>query len=346
MNSLRIGLLGSATKVGALTLFAASAACSSSSTALPTTPSPAKDGGGTLTGPGPTMDGTGAACTVLTKATVATKVSLNVDWPGTGAVAAVPKSAPLPLSIWLLSIYNIDSSNKVTGSTQTCGNKTPPITLSMLGDTAESAPAGSQVQITFAASSWDGTPLTPITGTLGGWKTGATVTIDPTVTVYGVSPSSALAMPSAMWPGPNTSGDNTTGIPTTELTYADGGAYQAGVGVPGIVAVPLGTSPYYLPTTSLSGPPSADQLDIVLRTELSLYGTSSSCTEQTGEAFVPELNNRVVGCRLANDGGVCTPAQWGFIDQNTTQYVPVNGTFDSKTIAEGATCADVLTALP
>jgi hypothetical protein len=90
----------------------------------------------------------------------------------------------------------------------------------------------------------------------------------------------------------------------------------------------------------------ADQVYLVLRTQLGLYGTSSSCTEQSGRAFVTDLNSRVVGCDIANDGGVCTADQYGFIDSDSTQYVPGAGTFDSKQLATGSTCSDLLVALP
>jgi len=350
MDSLRIGLLGnasSAMKCCAFTLFAATAACSSSSTPATggTTTKSEPDGGFANAAAGPVQDGTGAACPPQTQETLATKISINVYWPASTAAAAVSKTSPKVENIWLLSTYNIGSNNKITGTTQTCRNVTPIIQLTSLGSQSEGLSTGTaDVQITFPDSSWDGTPTTAITGTLGGWKTGASVTINPVVTLYGIAATSPLSDGSMKWP------TSYTGIATTDLTYADGGAYVQCQGEPGILAIPSGPPQFYFPATAitLSPPfaPKADQLDLVTRTQLSFYGTSSSCTEQSGQAFVTQLNNHVVGCRVENDGGPCTTAEFAFIDDNTTQYVPLDGTFDAKTLATGATCADVIAALP
>jgi hypothetical protein len=293
-----------------------------------------KDGGGE-----PVVDGPSSAmlCPTMTSATYATKIVLNVTWPGTQAVV---KGTTGVVNIWLLSVYAIDSSNHVTGTTTTCGNTTPPITLTATADTLTGLPSGSQVQNAFPASSWDGVPPTNITGTLGGYHLGASITIDPVVTLYGIAASSPLNSATAAWPASVTSIDSTT------FTTADGGAVT-GSALPGIIAVPNGQSPYVLPRTSLSTTaPSADQLQIVLRTALSLYGTSSDCNTQSGSAFVTQLNNHVVGCSLEDDGGICTSDEYQFIDENTTQYVPADGTFTAKMISSGATCSDVLTTLP
>jgi hypothetical protein len=204
----------------ALTLFAASAACSSSSTPVTGgTAPPVSDAGVTSAAAGKVMDGTGAACTPQTDETLATKIMVHVYWPASTAAAAVPKTSPVVESIWLLSTYKIGSDKKITGTTQTCGNKTPVISLTMLGSESEGLASGTaQVQITFPDSSWAGTPTTAITGTLGGWNTGASVTIDPVVTLYGIKASSPLVDGSMKWPA------SYTAIPATDLTYADGGA--------------------------------------------------------------------------------------------------------------------------
>jgi hypothetical protein len=337
MNSLRIGLSGSL-KACALTVFAATAACSSSSS--PAAP-PVADAGAP-TKPGLPMDGPSSAMdcmgTVATPATYATKVSLNVTWPGTQAVVQGKTGT---VNIWLLSVYNIDSSNKITGTTKTCGNSTPPITLTDTADQLTGLPSGSQVQNAFPASSWDMVPTSNITGTLGGYHVGATITIDNTVTLYGVSSTSPLADGTTAWPA------NGSDIDTSLLTTASGQPYVAGTNLPGVTAIPTGTAPYVLPKTSLSmTAPAADQLQIVLRTALALYGTSSDCMTESGYAFVSQLNNHVVGCSLENDGGPCTSDEYQFIDSNTTQYAPGAGTFQAKLLTTGASCSDVLSALP
>jgi hypothetical protein len=284
------------------------------------------------------MDGTGMACASMTTATYGTYINLPVSWE---AKSAINKGTGF-VQIWLLSVYNIDASNKITGTTKTCGNKTPPVILNASADMLTNEPAGSEVQNAFPDSSWDPVPASAITGTLGGFKIGASVTIDPTVTLYGVVPTSTLANASTVWP---TFGNT---IATTDLTTADGGVYTPGSNLPGVTAFPDPNAPFILPKTSLdSTAPSASQLQIILRTALNLYGTSKSCTEETGTAFVTQLNNHVVGCSIANDGGICTSDEYNFIDDNTTQYVPAGGgTFDSKQLSGTATCADVLSAFP
>jgi hypothetical protein len=337
MNSLRIGLSGAA-KACALTLFAATAACSSSSSSASPPASGGGGDGGALSAPGPVVDGTGTACASMAQTTYATKIALNVTWPGTQAVVQGKSGI---VNIWLLSIYNVDSSNKITGTTKTCGNSTPPITLTDTADELTGEPSGSQVQNAFPAASWDAVPTNNITGTLGGLKIGASITIDPTVTLYGVAASSTLTDATTKWPA------NGSDIDVTALTTAGGDPYVAGTNLPGVTAFPNGAAPFILPKTSLDmTAPAASQLQVVLRTALSLYGTSSSCTDESGTAFVTQLNNHVVGCSLANDAGACNSDQYEFIDSNTTQYVPAAGTFVAKMLTTGATCADVLSTLP
>lgn len=133
----------------------------------------------------------------------------------------------------------------------------------------------------------------------------------------------------------------------SDLTYADGGAYVMGQGHPGIRGVFDGMPPYYLSTTSLTpGQPLADQFWTVNRVQLSLYGTATSCTEVTGQANVTLINDHVVGCELVDGGGACTIDQYGFLDANTTQYIPTMGTFDTKDLPSTATCTDVLSMFP
>ena len=55
------------------------------------------------------------------------------------------------------------------------------------------------------------------------------------------------------------------------------------------------------------------------------------------------------GCQLTGlDGsdGRWASDQVGFVDANATQMQPGTGTFTSQQLASGATCADVLSALP
>jgi hypothetical protein len=132
-------------------------------------------------------------------------------------------------------------------------------------------------------------------------------------------------------------------------------------GKPGITGVPYADATmthYGLPGSSLSfTSPAVDKLYVVIRTESSLHGTSTSCTESRGTAEVPDLNWHVVGCQTV-DGNDCDPDQWDFVDES---YLPVcsgasgpgsaiTGTFISKEVGGmggGApTCDDAIATLP
>jgi hypothetical protein len=104
---------------------------------------------------------------------------------------------------------------------------------------------------------------------------------------------------------------------------------------------------FYPPRTALApNSPTADQAFMVLRTQVRLYGTSTSCTNQSGQAFVTDLNLHVVGCLLTGSQGTCTSDQSGFVDANGTRFTPGTGTFTSQQMAAGASCVDVISALP
>jgi hypothetical protein len=149
-----------------------------------------------------------------------------------------------------------------------------------------------------------------------------------------------------MWPASSMT------IPTTDITDDDGD------GEPGITDYPLSDNAmgYYLPATGLGGTaPKADKLYIVSRTEVTLYGTSTSCTDTKGTVTVPEYNLHVVGC---HDLGAmdCMASEWQFIDGNVTVYAgtggkssTITGTFESKQLAtDGGDpgCDAVITAFP
>jgi len=346
MDSSRIGLFGQGCVV---MILAACAGCSSSSN--PSTPEEdgstsssgsGSSGGSGSGGPGDggnlVVVGDGGACMKTYPLSVGTLITATVSWPGTAAVA----KGTGPYYLWLLTTYSV-ANGKITGTTSTCGTQPAILTLTQLGDMAEGAPAGQvgQVKPTYPDDSWTDVPSTPITGTLGGTDIGSSFEVDPNLTLQGLTPSDPLKDPTMKWPS------SESALTQSDLTYADGGAYVQGVGQPGIRGVFVTTPPYYPGTTSLApGAPLAADFWTVNRVQLSLYGKSTSCTETTGSAYVTLINNRIVGCSLANDGGACSQSQYGFLDENTTQYAPANGTFDAKDMAANATCADVLTALP
>ncbi len=286
----------------------------------------------------PIFAGDGGDCGWSPQVILGTKVALQVFWPGTAVIAKTGGT----VSLWLLFRYAVDGSGAIAGTVQTCGMQTPAIPLSATGLIAEGLSGTGQLQTTIPAGSWDGTPTTPITGAQGGLSIGSTFAIDPVVTLYGLKPTSTLASAAQTWP------PGVSGLLATDLTYADGGAYQTGEGEPGIFALPLGAPPDALPITSLDpSSPKADEIWLVLRTGLSLYGTVQSCTEQSGTVEMDKLDSHVVACHLV-DAGTCEADQYQFLDANQVTYSPLSGsaTFDAKPMAASAGCADVLTALP
>jgi hypothetical protein len=285
----------------------------------------------------PIFAGDGETCGWSPQLILGTKVALQVSWPGT--VGILKGSGTV--SLWLLLRYVVDGSGAIAGTVQTCGMQAPATALTVTGQMTEGLSGPGQIQTAIPAGSWDGTPTTPITGAQGGLGIGSTFAIDPVVTLYGLKPTSTLARAAQTWP------PTASGLVASDLTYADGGAYQTGEGEPGIVALPLGTPPDSLPATSLEAlSPQADEIWLVLRTGISLYGTIQSCTEQSGTVEVDNLDSHVVACHLV-DAGTCDESQYGYLDSNQAYYhPPVSGTFDAKPMAASAGCADVLAALP
>jgi hypothetical protein len=301
-----------------------------------TPPPPASSAGGSAQ---PVVVGSGSACPASATITVGTAISVATAWPATAQTA----KGNAPLLLWLLSTYSIDSSNRITGTTKTCQMEMPAVTFSPVGDMAAGVPAGQtgMQQILFDLMSWNGVPTVNVTGVLGGWTVGSSMAVDPIVMLYGLKSTNPLADGSTPWPA------SPSAFASGDLTYADGAPFVPGVGQPGIVATYKSGGSFYPPRTSLApNSPTADQAFLVLRTQIQLYGTRTSCTNQVGQAFVTDLNLRIVGCMLMGGQGTCTNDQSDFIDANETQFTPGTGTFKSQQMAAGASCVDVISALP
>jgi hypothetical protein len=287
---------------------------------------------------GPIVAGDGGLCDGNPQGALGTKITLNVRWPGTAA----RNRGSGTLSLWLLLRYAVDGSGGIAGTVETCGMQMPTFVYNT-GDNGPVLPQPTaQVQITIPAGSWDGTPTTPITGARGGSRIGSTFAIDPVVTLFGLERASALDNAAQAWP------PSVTDLVATDLTYADGGAYQPGVGEPGILAIPTSDMPWALPATSLRmSSPHVDELWLALRTQLSLQGSVLSCTKLAGTAVAGRLDTHVVGCHVI-DGGPCTADQYVFVDDNrSTDFlsVPADGSFQAMPMVD-AGCKDVLAKFP
>jgi hypothetical protein len=301
---------------------------------------------------------------------VGAKITLKVQWPQTLANNGCDNmSMPActgEINIWLLTHYDINGT-AVTGTVDTCKNVTPPIPLTQAGTTSEGqdpSKGAAVVTTEFDDSVWTNIIAnkmhvgTPTKGVIAGWNVGSSMRIEPTDSVYGVSQTSKWALDTTTWPA------SESDIMAADITDDDNDGH------PGITTTPSMANGSVLPAAELhlSAPfgPFADKLYVALRTELQLYGVSTSCTDIKGTVGVNLLNNHVIGCELAGDGGACTQPQWDFIDSNTTVYVGegvripagtsapsfappgITGTFVAKILstdpASTLGCADVLKA--
>jgi len=349
MNSLLGMRLGQASSGLALAFLGAAAACSSSSN--PVTPSsdsglpPVSDGGPADAG-NAVIDGPGAACTPTTEEWVGAFITLNSSW----AEVEAANGGTGPIYLWTLAHYNISGST-ITGTTLTCGTQTPPLVLNATGAIAVGATTTGTVQVLFEEPTktvWDKDMRTAMTGgTLGGWNVGSSTTINLTTSVQGLAASSQYANPTTAWPSMSST------IPASDIVDDDND------GNPGITTYPLddATMGYYLPATGLGGgAPKANKLFIVSRTQLSLYGTSSSCTAASGTVTAPEYEIHVVGCQDVGSTTPCMPSEWQFLDENVTVYsgaagkkTLITGTYMSQQLGlDGGTptCDDVVAAFP
>jgi hypothetical protein len=343
MGSSRIGLCVQGL---AVTFLAAFAGCSSSPSPIVTGPMGDGGGGGDGAVVEADMDGTGADCTPQNMFTTATHITVHTTWPASlavnGCTASSTPPCTAPFEIWLLTNYTITGTT-VAAKSQTCESVNPPVTLNATGNIATGVPDGmtGQVENTLPPAVWksDKQPITDVTGAIGGWKTGASIRIDKSTQLEGIAPTSTLANPDTAWP------NSAAGIPMADLVDSDGD------GPLGITGVPLSGNGFYLPHVSVNASSAAaDRLYIVSRTTLRLFGHSTSCTEWSGDAFVTQLQNHIIGCRQQDTMMDCTTGDpnmgSGFIDANTTRFIPGAGTFESKQIPAGSNCDTVLSTFP
>jgi hypothetical protein len=277
--------------------------------------------------------------------TMAAQLTLNSMWPQTAAVA--PDMGPVSL---LLAIdYTVDNTGHYMGTMRTCKNQTPPITLTQLGDMASGFPMMSQVQVVIDRSVWDKQPAVSVTGTSGG----GSFTLDSVVALNGLKQDSIWKDAGVKWAPPSPMANRLPAIPDTDWSQEDMNRNDGGI----TAHFKADMSPFVIPRVALSmTAPQTDEIYVVLRTEIGLNGCMTSCTEGSGTANVPLLQNHVIGCHLpASDAGpeaMCNPNQFNFLDLNSTAYQVQNGSYKSKIITNGTgtggavTCDDVSNAFP
>lgn len=277
------------------------------------------DGGDGDTGGDTSSTGSGSGqCQAQAQGAVANKITLRVSWPETLGVEA----GEADVVIWTRATLAFDG-NDVTGEVQPCGSVVPPLqTKQIVG--------GKKIQPLIPDAIWDsmGIPKTAVSGTISGFEPGATIAMDPVGTGVGAELANAVTDP---WPY------SWADVKTTDPD-ADG--------QPGMTATPNTSDGFAAPPLGLdpSGP-RAEKLFLATRTVVQLEGKRDTCTSAKGTALVSKFDNHVVGC-LATGGVPCTPDQVDFVDANRVIYELKGATYEMKQVPAGASCADVLAALP
>lgn len=284
------------------------------------------DTGSAGSGGSPSVDSgavVGEACPSYASFTLAVHIIMDVTWE---AGTATDKGTG-QVHLWNRSKLTSNGTT-LAGETITCGTVLPDLVLNFLGNVAA---GGSKVLIEIPTTDWDAPtmPKYPSNGTLAGWSVGSALSIEPTVVLVGLT----MPDPNAAWPA------SAMGIATVD---ADSD------GKPGMLAVPKSGGGYVQPPTAIGlvgSAPSADNLYLVSRTSVGLTGKTTSCEEQAGPATIKYFDSHVAGCHVKG-ATECNATQADFIDQSRSIYVATGGSFKSKKIADGATCADVRAALP
>lgn len=283
---------------------------------------------------------------MATHQTVAAKLTMDSTWPTTTAIAGCDNSSctadQRKVQLLLAIDFDIDSSGMYKGTLRTCQNQTPPITLSAFGAQASGVPMGSEVQVVIDQTVWDKQKSVNVTGSVAN----GAFTMDDVVALNGLDPNSTWKNASVTWAPISANANTDPAIPTSDCDNSDMNPAMCGI----TAAFKADMSPFIVPKVALSmTAPQTDKIYVVLRTEIALSGCMTSCTDGSGTATVPLLQNHVIGCHVpagdASTDRACTPAEYNFIDQNSTAYVVVSGTFQSKVVS-GTTCSDVRAAFP
>jgi hypothetical protein len=121
-----------------------------------------------------------------------------------------------------------------------------------------------------------------------------------------------------------------------------------GDGPKGYTAAPRDGDGFVLPPTAVGlvgSAPSADKVYLVSRQAMTLKGKRTACDAHSGMAEVTAFDNHVVGCHIKGKAE-CTENQSDFVDKNRMRYMVTSATYEAKTVATDASCADVRAALP
>lgn len=244
---------------------------------------------------------------------VATRASVDLSWPETVGYLAGSGS----LQTWNKATHT-RSATGTTVELVPCGVATPVVTTTLLLDSILLA---NEIPVV----SFDRPSMPRFTGS--SHRMANEQVIDVSAMALGAS----LLELGTAWPH------------RTELSLID----HDGDGKPGITALPKSGGAFGLPPADVGLTERADEVYVASRTALR-YRTRQALCEPRVEGTVEPLgfDYTIVGCHLQSGAG-CKPNQVNLLDNNDPAFVlGMQGRWVSVAVAETATCADVLAALP
>ena len=264
----------------------------------------------------------GGDCEARSSWTDALHYTLQVTWPSTTA----GDSGKGAIHIWSRVQFTANGNDLDVGL-HACGSVLPETNLTLAGRLAT---GGEKVLIEVPGEVWDAPsiPVTMASGTQSGTGVGSEVKFTY-VSLLGVT----MADPMAAWP------DSGADMDAFDLEKD---------GPKGYTAAPRKGGGYVLPPTAVGlggSAPSADKVYLVSRQAMTLTGKRTACDAYSGTAAITAFDNHVVGCHISGAAD-CTAGQTDFVDQNRMRYMVSSATYEAKTVAEDATCAEVRAALP
>jgi hypothetical protein len=265
--------------------------------------------------------GSSGSCPPRPAFTEASHTILQVKWDAGSATSA----GTGVVHLWAKAAWTANG-NDLAGTLKACGSALPPASLTQLA-------GGGMILIEIPNAAWDAPsmPSFSLTQTQTGWNVGSMASNSYAVMIGYTMANGATAD----WPTSHTD------IAMTQDSDGDMN--------PGLTGVPRNGGGYVLPPTSAIGAvlngARADKVYLVTRNVATNMMTRTSCDESSGTTTFTHFDNHVVGCHVSG-GGECMPSEVDFIDTNRTKFQVMSATIATKIVADGATCADVRTALP
>lgn len=244
--------------------------------------------------------------------TLATRASMDMSWPDTiGYLGGKSK-----LHAWTKITHTLSEAGSTWQATP-CGVSLPIVTTSPLLD-------GVELSNEIPVAAFD-LPSMPRTTGRATWTNG-TYALE-TVTVLGATLSDAQAA----WPV------------RKALVPAD----HDGDGKIGVTAIPKQGGVFGLPPTDIGQIDHADQIYIASRISLRLSAPASSCSAPSDGNVEPVgFDYTIIGCHaLGRDD--CKEEEVNLLSNNSPTFMlGAHGTWSSRPVAETASCAEVVAALP